>query len=42
MKIYGQEKPPVIEVEKIRKVPIAMFVGTRDMLADAEDNKWAA
>lgn len=38
---YGQAKPPIIPIENIKKVPIAMFVGTKDLLATVEDNRWA-
>ena len=39
-KIYGQHTPPEIPLNKISKVPIALFVGSRDELATSEDNAW--
>lgn len=36
--IYGQAAPPIIDLTNIKKVPIAMFVGTKDELADVDDN----
>ncbi|CDW83495.1 ab-hydrolase associated lipase region family protein [Stylonychia lemnae] len=38
---YGQAEPPVIEISNIQKVPVAMFVGTKDELANTIDNRWA-
>ena len=38
---YGEEKPPRVEIEKITLIPIAMFVGTSDDLADTLDARWA-
>jgi len=38
-KEYHRNKPPVIDVSKISSVPIAMFVGKYDLLADATDNE---
>jgi lysosomal acid lipase/cholesteryl ester hydrolase len=41
-KVYGSDSPPHIAIENIQgKVPIAMFVGAMDELADAIDNEWA-
>ena len=40
-KIYGQSTPPLIDLQKISKVPIAMFVGNTDQLATVDDNRWA-
>ena len=37
-RIYNQTTPPLIPIQNINKVPIAMFVGTHDGLADAIDN----
>lgn len=37
-KVYGQKVPPTIDLTSISKVPIAMFVGTKDELADVKDN----
>ena len=31
--VYGNKYPPIIPIETIDKVPIAMFVGTQDGLA---------
>ena len=42
LRIYGQKYPPEIDVSVIDKVPVAMFVGKQDVLADMEDAKWAA
>ncbi|CDW76275.1 ab-hydrolase associated lipase region family protein [Stylonychia lemnae] len=39
---YGQEKPPIIDISKISKVPIAMFSGTKDILSDIKSTRWAA
>lgn len=41
MQIYGQITPPVIPIEKITDVPVALFVGKEDELADFEDSEWA-
>jgi len=40
-KKYNQATPPVIELQNINSVPIAMFVGTSDQLATVDDNRWA-
>lgn len=40
-KKYGTEKAPEIPIQNISKVPIAMFVGQKDELADTADNQWA-
>jgi hypothetical protein len=41
-KIYGQASPPLIPIQNLQgKVPIAMFVGQKDELADPIDNEWA-
>jgi lysosomal acid lipase/cholesteryl ester hydrolase len=42
LRIYGQKTPPEIDISVIDKVPVAMFVGKQDTLADMEDAKWAA
>jgi hypothetical protein len=34
---YGSERPPEIDVSKISKIPIAMFAGNKDELADVTD-----
>lgn len=39
--LYGQSTPPLINLQNIKTVPIAMFVGTSDQLATVEDNRWA-
>jgi lysosomal acid lipase/cholesteryl ester hydrolase len=42
IRIYGSPTPPAIALNNIKgKVPIAMFVGTHDGLADPYDNQWA-
>ncbi|CDW90338.1 ab-hydrolase associated lipase region family protein [Stylonychia lemnae] len=38
---YGQETPPIIDITKIQKVPIALFVGEDDEVATVIDNRWA-
>mmetsp|Transcript_30057 Transcript_30057/g.22317 ORF Transcript_30057/g.22317 Transcript_30057/m.22317 type:complete len:115 (+) Transcript_30057:851-1195(+) len=40
--IYHRDKAPLIDVQKIHSVPIAMFVGQYDLLADPEDNQITA
>lgn len=35
---YGSEEPPEIDLTAIQEVPIAMFVGSDDLLGDSEDN----
>eukprot|EP00347_Sterkiella_histriomuscorum_P018552 403345077 len=40
-KRYNSPTPPEINIQGISKVPIAMFVGTKDELADSADNLWA-
>lgn len=37
----GDSTPPEINLQNIKSVPIAMFVGTGDQLATVEDNRWA-
>jgi len=39
-RIYGQTTPPEIDMTKVEGVPVAMFVGTKDELADILDNRW--
>ncbi|CDW78774.1 ab-hydrolase associated lipase region family protein [Stylonychia lemnae] len=41
MQKYNQTVPPLIDITKISRVPIAMFVGNQDEAADAVDNEWA-
>jgi len=38
---YGQDTPPVVFLNKITDVPVAMFVGTEDDLGDPTDTRWA-
>ena len=38
---YGQETPPIVHLNTITDVPIAMFVGTEDDLGDVTDTRWA-
>jgi hypothetical protein len=38
--LYGQEEPPFIDISEIVDVPIAMFVGSHDSLANIIDNRW--
>lgn len=38
---YGQETPPIVHLNTITDVPIAMFVGTSDDLGDVTDTRWA-
>ena len=37
---YGQETPPEINISDITDVPVAMFVGRQDDLANLKDNRW--
>jgi len=41
-KKYGQKTPPVVDLQPVGElgIPIAMFVGDEDELADVEDNRW--
>ena len=41
IKKYGSNKPPVIDVANLSKVPIAMYVGKQDDLATTTDARWA-
>ena len=34
------ETPPAIDLKEITEVPIAMFVGKQDTLANINDNRW--
>ena len=36
-KKYGSDLPPIIDLKKITKLPVAMFVGKQDHLADPKD-----
>ena len=38
--LYGHEEPPNIDLEEIGDVPLAMFVGKQDALANLVDNRW--
>ena len=40
MEVYGQEKPPEIDLKTISSVPIAMFAGIQDKIVGIEDNRW--
>ena len=37
MQKYNLEIPPIIDISKITKVPIALFVGNKDEAADIVD-----
>ena len=37
---YGQDTPPEINISDITDVPVAMFVGRQDDLANLKDNRW--
>ena len=37
---YGQDTPPEIDISKVNGIPIAMMVGTSDLLGDVLDNRW--
>ena len=37
---YHQDAPPDVPLENIKKMPIALFVGTADELATTQDSKW--
>ena len=39
-KKYGQDTPPLIDLSKLNKVPIAIYSGKADELADPTDVKW--
>lgn len=40
MELYNQIRPPLINLQKIQKVPIGLVVGKRDQLATVEDAQW--
>ncbi len=40
MNRYGQNPPPDVKLYDIKKMPIALFVGTADELATVTDSKW--
>lgn len=37
---YGTTTPPLINLDTISGVPIALFVGNTDLLGDPKDNEW--
>ena len=37
---YNQPEPPIIDISKITKMPIAMFVGVEDPLVEPFDARW--
>ena len=39
-KVYGQDKPPLIDLSYIDSAPIAMFVGIDDVLVSPSDARW--
>jgi hypothetical protein len=39
-KRYGQVEPPVYDLRKISKVPIALFCGKGDLLSSNDDFRW--
>lgn len=39
---YGRLTPPELPLNKIKKVPIAMFVGAEDGLGTVMDTQWEA
>lgn len=40
MEHYRTQIPPEIDLKEITDVPIAMFVGKQDTLANINDNRW--
>eukprot|EP00824_Muranothrix_gubernata_P005635 TRINITY_DN1733_c0_g1_i2.p1 TRINITY_DN1733_c0_g1~~TRINITY_DN1733_c0_g1_i2.p1 ORF type:complete len:358 (+),score=34.33 TRINITY_DN1733_c0_g1_i2:168-1241(+) len=40
LKLYGQEKNPDFDFSQILDIPIGLFVGSKDILGDPEDNHW--
>lgn len=40
MKRYGQKTPPLYDLTKISKVPIGLFSGSQDELANPTDVAW--
>lgn len=40
---YGQATPPILDLRTYKNagVPLALFAGTTDLLADIEDTRWA-
>jgi hypothetical protein len=39
-KKYGQKTPPAIPLENIKDIPVALFTGSLDDLADTKDTAW--
>ena len=37
---YGQEEAPFVDVKKIQDIPVALFVGEFDSLANVQGNRW--
>ena len=37
---YGQSTPPELNISHINQVPIALFVGELDPLANPNDSRW--
>lgn len=37
---YGQQQPPILDVNKIKDFPIALFGGETDMLSSPQDFRW--
>lgn len=38
---YGQDTPPIVNLQQIKSLPTVMFVGTADDLGDKSDAEWA-
>lgn len=38
--VYGQQTPPQIDISVIKDIPIAIFVGQEDPLANPKDCEW--
>ena len=38
--LYGHEEPPLIDLQEIQGVPVALFVGKQDSLGNVIDNRW--
>ena len=36
---YGSEEPPLIDLESIDTVPIAIYAGVKDKIVNIEDNR---
>ena len=37
---YNRDSPPDIDISNIKDVPIALFVGKQDSIANIYDNRW--